>query len=82
MDRFRGRGFWGCNCQKYSIEYSTTRVSSHTGALVYIANGLVVVVVSSKQVVKPLTILAMVQPEVLHLLECLLEHRHYIARGN
>ena len=60
------------NDQKYSIEYSTTEVPSHVGALVYIAKSLVVVVVNSKQVVKPLTRLAV----VLHLLECLLEHRH------
>ena len=37
-----------------------------------IAKSLVVVVVSSEQVVKPLSRLAVVQPEVLHLLECLL----------
>ena len=46
---------------------------SHAGALVYIAKSLVVVVVSSK--------LAVVQPEVLLLLECLLYRAwHYIIK--
>ena len=66
MDGFRG-GVSGVatppphpNGQKYSIEYSTTEVPSHAGALIYIAKSLVVVVVSSKRVVKPLTELAVV----------------------
>ena len=61
------------------IKYSTTEMPSHAGALVYIVKSLVI---SSKQVVKPLTRLAVVQPEVLPLLEFLLEHRHYVALGN
>ena len=62
------------NGQKHDIEYSTTKVPSHAGVLVSIAKNLVVVVVGSKQVVKPLTRLAVVHPEVLHLFDCLLEH--------
>ena len=47
-------------------------VLSHADALIYIllAKSLVVVVVSSIDVVKPLSRLVVVQSEVLHLLEC------------
>ena len=51
-------------------------------ALIYIAKGLVVVVVSSKRVVKPLSRLPVVQPEVLHLLECLLGHSIVLGLGS
>ena len=67
------------NGQSHSIKCSTTNVLRYAQALIYIAKSLVVVVVSSKRVVKPLSrlaapALAVVQPEVLHLLECLLGH--------
>ena len=62
------------NGQSHSIKCSTTNVLRYAQALIYIAKSLVVVVVSSKRVVKPLSRLAVVQPEVLHLLECLLGH--------
>ena len=60
--------------QSQSIKCSIADVLSHVDVLIYIANSLVVVVVSSIQVVhvKPLSRLAVVQSEVLHLLECLL----------
>ena len=51
-------------------------------ALIYIAKRLVVVVVNSKRVVKPLSRLAVVQPEVLHLLECLLGHSTVLGLGS
>ena len=53
-------------------------------ALIYIciAKSLVVLVVSSKRVVKPLSRLAVVQPEVLHLLECLLGHSTVLGLGS
>ena len=54
------------NGQSHSIKYSTTNVFRYAQALIYIAKSLVVVV-SSKQVVKPLSRQAVVQPEVLHL---------------
>ena len=54
----------------HSIKCSTTNVLRYAQALIYIAKSLVVVVVSSKRVVKPLSRLAVVQPEVLYLLEC------------
>ena len=38
--------------------------------------------VSSKQVVRPLSRLAVVQPEVLYLLECLLGHSTVLGHGN
>ena len=38
--------------------------------------------VSSKQIVKPLSRQAVVQPEVLHLLECLPGHSTVIGQGN
>ena len=60
------------NGQSHSIKCSTANVLRYAQALVYIAKSLVVVVVSSKRVVKPLS--RLVQPEVLHLLECLLGH--------
>ena len=60
------------NGQSHSIKCSTTNVLRYAQALIYIAKSLVVVVVSSKRVVKPLSRQAVVQPEVLHLLECLL----------
>ena len=73
-----GGGFRGLqpppNGQSHSIKCSTTDVLRYAQALIYIAKSLVVVVVSSKRVVKPLSRLAVVQPEVLHLLECLLGH--------
>ena len=73
-----GGGFRGVatppNGQSHSIKCSTANVLRYAQALVYIAKSLVVVVVSSKQVVKPLSRQAVVQPEVLHLLECLLGH--------
>ena len=77
--RFRG-GSGGCNPppppppygQSHSIKCSTTNVLRYAQALIYIVKSLVVVVVSSKLVVKPLSRLAVVQPEVLHLLECLI----------
>ena len=75
-----GGGSGGCNPppppngQSHSIKCSTANVLRYAQALVYIAKSLVVVVVSSKRVVKPLSRLAVVQPEVLHLLECLLGH--------
>ena len=56
----------------HSIKCSATDVLNHADALIYIAKSLVVVVVSSIQVVKPLSRLVVVQSEVLHLLECLL----------
>ena len=62
------------NGQSHSIKCSTTNVLRYAQALIYIAKSLVVVVVSSKRVVKPLSRLAVVQPEVLYLLECLLGH--------
>ena len=68
------------NGQSHSIKYSTANVLRYAQALVCIAKSLVVVVVSSKRVVKPLSRQAVVQPEVLHLLECLLWHS--TARGN
>ena len=68
--------------QSHSIKCSTTNVLRYAQALIYIAKSLVVVVVSSKRVVKPLSRLAVVQPEVLHLLECLLGHSTLLARGN
>ena len=58
----------------HSIKCSTTNVLRYAQALIYIAKSLVVVVVSSKRVVKPLSRQAVVQPEVLHLLECLPGH--------
>ena len=70
-----GGGSGGCNPpngQSHSVKCSTTNVLRYAQALIYIAKSLVVVVVSSKRVVKPLSRLAVVQPEVLHLLECLL----------
>ena len=43
MGGFRGGGFLGLQPgQKHSIEYSTTEVPSHAGALVCIAKSLVV----------------------------------------
>ena len=60
------------NGQSHSIKWSTTNVLRYAQALIYITKSLVVVVVSCKRVVKPLSRLAVVQPEVLHLLECLL----------
>ena len=62
------------NGQSHSIKCSTANVLRYAQALVYIAKSLMVVVVSSKRVVKPLSRQAVVQPEVLHLLECLLGH--------
>ena len=62
------------NGQSHSIKCSTTNVLRYAQALIYIAKSLVVVVVSSKQVVKLLSRLTVVQAEVLHLLECLLGH--------
>ena len=50
-----GKGFWGCNPHKWSEGQSYSSVvvvPSHARALIYIAKSLVVVVVSSKQVVK------------------------------
>ena len=41
------------NGQSHSIKYSTTNVLRYAQALIYIAKSLVVVVVSSKRVVKP-----------------------------
>ena len=70
------------NGQSHSIKRSTTNVLRYAQALIYIAKSLVVVVVSSKQVVKPLSRQAVVQPEVLRLLECLLGHRTVQGRGN
>ena len=52
------------NGQSHSIKCSTTNVLRYAQALIYIARSLVVVVVSSKRVVKPLSRLAVVQPEV------------------
>ena len=76
--RIGGGGSGGCNPpkngQSHSIKCSTTNVLRYAQALIYIAKSLVVVVVSSKRVVKPLSRQAVVQPEVLHLLECLLGH--------
>ena len=74
---FRGGGSGDCNPpngQSHSIKCSTTNVLRYAQALIYIAKSLVVVVVSSKRVVKPLSRQVVVQPEVLHLLECLLGH--------
>ena len=70
------------NGQSHSIKCSTTNVLRYAQALIYIAKSLVVVVVSSKQVVKPLSRLPVVQPEVLHLLECFLGHNTVLGRGN
>ena len=67
---------------QWSESQYTTDVLRYAQALIYIAKSLVVVVVSSKQVVKPLSRLAVVQPEVLHLLECLLGHSTVLGRGN
>ena len=55
------------NGQSHSIKCSATDVLSHADALIYIAKSLVVVVVSSIQVVKPLSRQVVVQSEVLHL---------------
>ena len=44
----------------------------YADALIYIGKRLVVVVVGSVQVAKPLSRLPVVHSEVLHLLECLL----------
>ena len=76
---FRGGGFRGLQppppkWSESQYKISTTNVLRYAQALIYIAKSLVVVVVSSKQVVKPLSRQAVVQPEVLHLLECLLGH--------
>ena len=70
------------NGQSHSIKYSTTNVLRYAQALIYIAKNSVVVVVSSNRVVKPLSRQAVVQPEVLHLLECLLGHSTVLGRGN
>ena len=70
------------NGQSHSIKCSTTNVHRYVQALIYIAKSLVVVVVSSKRVVKPLSRLAVVQPEVLHLSECLLGYNTVLGRGN
>ena len=78
-------GSGGCNPpngQCHSIKCSTTNALRYAQALIYIAKSLVVVVASSKQVVKPLSRLAVVQPEVLHLLECLLGHNTVLGQGN
>ena len=58
------------NGQSHGIKCSTTNMRRYAQALTYIAKSLVVVVVSSKQVVKPHSRQAVVQPEGLHLLEC------------
>ena len=50
--------------------------------LIYKAKSLVVVVVCSERVVKPLSREAVVQPEVLHLLECLLGHSTVLGLSN
>ena len=57
---FRGGGVQGVatpppNGQSHSIKCSTTNVLRYAQALIYIAKSLVVVVVSSKRVVKPLS---------------------------
>ena len=70
------------NGQSHSIKCSTTNVLRYAQALIYIAKSLVVVVVSSKRVVKPLSRQAVVQPEVLHLLECLLGHSTVLGLGS
>ena len=70
------------NGQSHSVKCSTTNVLRYAQALIYIAKSLVVVVVSSKRVVKPLSRLAVVQPEVLHLLECLLRHSTVLGLGS
>ena len=81
-----GGGSGGCNPppngQNHSIKCSTTNVLRYAQALIYIAKSLVVVVVSSKRVVKPLSRQAVVQPEVLHLLECLLGHSTVLGLGS
>ena len=59
------RGLQPPNDQSHS---STTNVLRYAQALIYIAKSLVVVVVSSKRVVKPLCRQAVLQPEVLHFL--------------
>ena len=83
MDLGGGGSSGGCNPppngQSHSIKCSTTNVLRYAQALIYIAKSLVVVVVSSKRVVKPLSRLAVVQPEVLHLLEW---HSTVLGRGN
>ena len=75
-DLGRGGGLRGAatslNGKNHNTKCSTTDVLSHTDALIYIGKSLVVVVVSSIRVVKPLSGQAVVQSEVLHLLECLL----------
>ena len=84
--RIKGGGVQGVatppNGQSHSIKCSTTNVLRYALALIYIAKSLVVVVVSSKRVVKPLSRLAVVQPEVLHLLECLLGHSTVLGLGS
>ena len=67
--------------QSHSIKCSTTNVLRYAQALICIAKSLVVVVVSSKRVVKPLS-RQPVQPEVLHLLECLLGHSTVLGLGS
>ena len=82
-----GGGSRGCNPppppppngQSHSIKCSTTNVLRYAQALIYIAKSLVVVVVSSKRVVK---LQVVVQPEVLHLLECLLGHSTVLGLGS
>ena len=86
---FRGGGVSeGCNPppppngQSHCIKCSTTNVLRYAQALIYTAKSLVVVVVSSKQVVKPLSRQVVVQPKVLHLLECLLGHSTVLELGS
>ena len=57
------------NSQNHSAKCSATYVLMYVEALIHIAKRLVVVVVSSVQVVKPLSRPAVVHSEVLHL-EC------------
>ena len=64
------------------VAFSVIGIYSYAQALIYIAKSLVVVVVSSKRVVKPLSRQAVVQPEVLHFLEFLLGHRTILGLGS
>ena len=71
----------GCNSpngQSHSIKCSTTNVHRYAQALIYIVKSLVVVVVSSKRVAKPLSR----QAVVLHLLECLVGHSTVLGLGS
>ena len=79
-----GRGGQGVatpspNGQSHSIKCNTADMLSHANTLIYIA---VVIVVSSIQVVKPLSRQAVVQSEVLHLLECRLGLSTVSVQGN